>query len=83
MSVGRDTLWPELTPSLITLTDTALPALPGVAGILSRANSALRSMKVHRDQILLVRPDRYVAAAFWPEDAARTVKGYRDKLGRV
>lgn len=80
MSAARDTLWPELAPTLIAITEAALPPLVGVTNLLAGRDPSLRALKAHRDQIVLVRPDRYVAAAFWPEDMTRAVRIYTNIL---
>ena len=42
------------------------------------------AIRAHRDQVLLLRPDRFVACAFWPDDPVsvrEAVRGFREKLG--
>lgn len=77
LSAARDMPWPELAPTLIALADSSLPPLPGITSLIPRPDPSLKALRAHRDQILLVRPDRYVAAAFWPDEAQRAVKAYR------
>ena len=76
--------------TLIVLGD-ALPA--EVAGVRTlcpdrrhpaETKAPMAALRAHRDQVLLVRPDRYVAAAFWPDDAESVraaVAGFRSELG--
>ena len=40
-----------------------------------------KTLRTHRDQILLVRPDRYVAAAIDPSDLAQALDAYAAVLG--
>lgn len=70
-------LWRALVPSRLRLLqpnatpgdDTAQRALRRVA--LAAGDPHARPLLTHRDQILLIRPDRYVAGAFFPDDASR------------
>jgi 3-(3-hydroxy-phenyl)propionate hydroxylase len=80
------TLWPELSPTLISLTSlTSLtsksehkPPLV-LRGELLDPDIAL-PLLAHRDQILLVRPDRYAAVAFYPEQMQAVVTAFRAQL---
>ncbi|MBZ9694949.1 bifunctional 3-(3-hydroxy-phenyl)propionate/3-hydroxycinnamic acid hydroxylase [Mesorhizobium sp. CO1-1-9] len=55
--------------------------LPMEAVKKARPFSAARPYRTHRDQILLVRPDRYCAAAFWPQHLEDGLDAYRTLLG--
>lgn len=55
----------------------AAVALPDDAG--STEAAVFRPLRAHRDQLLLVRPDRYVLGAFAPDDA----DGFRRALQRL
>ncbi|MWB79105.1 bifunctional 3-(3-hydroxy-phenyl)propionate/3-hydroxycinnamic acid hydroxylase [Pseudooceanicola sp. 216_PA32_1] len=49
----------------------------GIATGLALADPGVaRPLRTHRDQVLLVRPDRYCAAAFAPEDIAAALADY-------
>jgi len=49
----------------------------GVAMAEAEAGRATaRPLRTHRGQVLLIRPDRYCAAAFWPEDLAAGLARY-------
>ena len=60
-------LWRQLGPSRVHLMPGDIAAA-GAAGIKTAvaADDFVRPIRTHRDQILLVRPDRYVAGAFDP-----------------
>jgi 3-(3-hydroxy-phenyl)propionate hydroxylase len=74
------TLWPELSPTLISLTSKAEHESPLVLrGELLDFDIAL-ALLAHRDQILLVRPDRYAAVAFYPEQMQAVVTAFRAQL---
>jgi len=77
---NADMLWPELDPVLIS-TATATNTAPShiIRGEFIEPDIAF-PLLAHRDQLLLVRPDRYAAAAFWPEDAAAVVAAFRNAL---
>lgn len=45
------------------------------------ADGRVKPMRTHRDQILLVRPDRYVAAAIAPTDLQQALAEYAAVLG--
>jgi 3-(3-hydroxy-phenyl)propionate hydroxylase len=73
-------LWPELDPVLISLVTRAHDGQAAVIrGEIIEADVAL-PLLAHRDQLMLVRPDRYVAAAFWPEQSSSVVEAIRHKL---
>ena len=65
-----DLLWPELSPAAVH-----------IAGFPEGGPNAA-AFRAHRDQILLIRPDRYVACAFWVENAATAVAAFREAMGR-
>ena len=73
----REILWPELEPTLITIGDSLSLNVDGVTTLVPEASPAMPALRAHRDQIILVRPDRYVAAAFWVEQADKTVSAFR------
>ncbi len=73
-------LWPELTPAKVFLSKWAGAVPDGVTRLTPRPGPALVATRAHRDQILLLRPDRYVAAAFWPGDASAAVAAFRAEL---
>jgi 3-(3-hydroxy-phenyl)propionate hydroxylase len=74
------TLWPELSPTLLSLTSKTEHKPPLVLrGELLDSDIAL-PLLAHRDQILLVRPDRYAAVAFYPEQMQAVVTAFRAQL---
>lgn len=85
---ARDQLWPELAPQTVVLGD----GLPAVLGGVRTARPdwadehaalPMAALRAHRDQLLLVRPDRFVAAALWPDRPASvraTVANFRASL---
>ena len=80
MAALRHSLWPELTPALVAVSGAPPIDLPDVTPLVAEPGPALAALRAHRDQIILVRPDRYVAAGFWPDDAAAAVRGFRAKM---
>jgi 3-(3-hydroxy-phenyl)propionate hydroxylase len=76
----RDSLWPELAPSLVAIGEDMPSDLDGVTTLVPEANPAMAALRSHRDQIILIRPDRYVAAAFWPSDID-AVDAFRAAMG--
>lgn len=60
-------LWQKLAPTLVRLTPEGASATDAT-GIKTAVavDRFVRPIRTHRDQILLVRPDRYVAGAFDP-----------------
>ena len=49
--------------------------------IANRADPIFRPFRTHRDQVLLVRPDRYCAAAIWPERLRDDLQRYKLLFG--
>lgn len=80
MAAKQADLWPELAPARALLSADAGPAPEGVVRLRPQPGLALKATWAHRDQILLIRPDRYVAAAFWPDQAEATVAAFRVQL---
>jgi 3-(3-hydroxy-phenyl)propionate hydroxylase len=82
----REQLWPELAPVLIHLAGPAghePPCDDGAGSVIQAVSltpSVAAALKAHRDQLLLVRPDRYAATAFWPHHAAEAVAAFRARL---
>lgn len=72
-------LWPELNPVLLSLAPRPSPQSAALHAAVLDPEIAF-PLLAHRDQILLVRPDRYAAAAFWPEEAEQTVAAFRAAL---
>ncbi len=77
---NRDLLWPELQPARVMMTEGEAPVPEGVTGLVAKPGEPLVAARAHRDQILLIRPDRYVAAAFYPGDAARIAAAFRERM---
>jgi 3-(3-hydroxy-phenyl)propionate hydroxylase len=42
-----------------------------------------RPLRTHRDQVLLIRPDRYCAGAFFPDDLAKGLADYQRHLTKA
>jgi 3-(3-hydroxy-phenyl)propionate hydroxylase len=80
MAARQDLLWPELSPARVLLMPKAVPPVDGVTSLVAAPGAGLVASRAHRDQIMLIRPDRYVAAAFWPEDAGQAVTAFRNVL---
>lgn len=81
MAANQCRLWPELSPSRVLLSPAASVPIDGITSLAAKPGPGLVTVRAHRDQILLVRPDRYVAAAFWPQEADAVVAAFRDVLG--
>ncbi len=61
-------LWQQLKPALVHLRNgDADKAAAGVIDV-AATDDFVRPLRTHRDQIILVRPDRYVAGAFFAAD---------------
>jgi 3-(3-hydroxy-phenyl)propionate hydroxylase len=60
-------IWDELKPARVSLFDGSPPADAPTSAIMP-VDPISRPLRTHRDQILLVRPDRYVAGAFHPTE---------------
>ena len=56
-------LWRKLAPSLIHLSTSPAGGAPEVQGAVP-TDEFIRLLLAHRDQLILIRPDRYVAGAF-------------------
>ncbi|MBH68834.1 MAG: 3-(3-hydroxyphenyl)propionate hydroxylase [Rhodospirillaceae bacterium] len=73
-------LWPELKPKMIGIGKNLVDISDHVIRLVPTAESTLPKLRAHRDQIILLRPDRYVAASFTQDEAASTVSQLRDIL---
>ena len=82
---------PDAAAALQSLTQTHLAGLPlahlvldftgkDVSALTPTDPIAARPFLTHRDQILLIRPDRYCAAAFFPEDLKASIAKYEGAL---
>lgn len=73
----RTLLWPELQPVVVSVA----PGEPQRQADFVRGKwidlEVAQPLRAHRDQILLVRPDRYAALAFWPHSAAEVISALR------
>ncbi len=67
---SADELWTRLGSSRVDLSGAGLFTDP----------TAAAPLRTHRDQVLLVRPDRYVAGAFTPAQAVEFTRLYKAKL---
>ncbi len=73
-----DDLFKSLHPAKLQLSFDGVAAAPYYQ-IIDKAIAA--PLRTHRDQIIAVRPDRYVAGAFLPADAGAFADGLGRKLG--
>lgn len=63
-------LWPRLRPARLRLRSEPTAGTTAVPWAVVTDQVAGRPLATHRDQVLLVRPDRYVCGAFAPADEA-------------
>jgi len=70
-------MWSALGPAAVLLTDDPVE---GIESLVPEEGQALAMLRAHRDQIILVRPDRYVAAAFWPGGGDAALEAFRSRL---
>jgi 3-(3-hydroxy-phenyl)propionate hydroxylase len=66
---ARHPLWDELAPTLVQLSVDGPRGTRGEVVHVRPCGEGTAALRAHRDQLLLVRPDRYVAGAFAPDDA--------------
>ena len=78
-ALGRDALC-GLPLGKVQIPWAGAAAAPGVASAAAQDDRA-RLLRAHRDQVLLVRPDRYVAAACAPGALAETLAAWEARLG--
>ena len=71
-------LWQQIKPALVHLGVEKAAAGP-VVGV-TAADDYVRPLRTHRDQIILVRPDRYVAGAFFAADEYAFAERFRQLL---
>lgn len=77
-------LWQRLKPTALHLCEHARDA-NGFVPSFTMSDPIGRPIKTHRDQIMLVRPDRYVAGAFLPSEQiafAEKLAGLLDPFNR-
>jgi 3-(3-hydroxy-phenyl)propionate hydroxylase len=74
----RDLLWPELAPTVVDTSGTR--GIDAVKEISILESEIAAPFRAHRDQLLLIRPDRHAALAFWPHNADAAVAAFRAKL---
>jgi 3-(3-hydroxy-phenyl)propionate hydroxylase len=77
----RAELWPELKPTIVML-DVQLTASASASHppFLCGDDDVASPLRAHRDQLLLIRPDRYAALAFWPEQCRQAVADFRNAV---
>jgi 3-(3-hydroxy-phenyl)propionate hydroxylase len=73
----RAKLWPELKPEIILLGQEESTCSTTDARSSDPMDDVTFPLRAHRDQLLLVRPDRYAAVAFWPEHWSHAVSKFR------
>ena len=73
--------WQQLKPSLIYISGEDRLVAPGASVTpVSAMDGFVRPLRTHRDQIMLVRPDRYVAGAFFAADEYDFAERFRQVL---
>ena len=73
-------LWRALAPSLVYLpAGTGATAGPGIK-VAAAADGFNHSLLAHRDQVILIRPDRYVAGAFDPRGEFAFADAFQELL---
>jgi 3-(3-hydroxy-phenyl)propionate hydroxylase len=78
-------VWRRLSPRLVRLVlDDRLPRLTDGTEAVADADGRLEAaLGTCAGQAILVRPDRYVAAVFDPEDEAKVARELEQRLGRI
>jgi 3-(3-hydroxy-phenyl)propionate hydroxylase len=76
----RAELWPELNPKIVMLGCQQLTASAPDPCSGSADDDVAFPLRAHRDQLLLIRPDRYAALAFWPEQCRQAVSDFREAV---
>ena len=57
-------LWPELGCKIVAIGERLIDATDDVIRLQPKSDATVTQLRSHRDQIILIRPDRYVAASF-------------------
>ena len=73
-------LWPELAIKIIAIGYNLVDSSDGVVRLNPIQDSTLMKIRSHRDQALLIRPDRYVAASFDRSNLQDTIKTFQEFL---
>ncbi|MBM86004.1 MAG: 3-(3-hydroxyphenyl)propionate hydroxylase [Rhodospirillaceae bacterium] len=73
-------VWSVLQPTPVAITKNSVTVTKDVAVLAPQPDHAWKTLRAHRDQIMLVRPDRYVAAACWPGEVAEMARSFCDIL---
>jgi 3-(3-hydroxy-phenyl)propionate hydroxylase len=74
-------IWHQLKPSLVYIGGEDRPAAPDASvTAITAMDGFIRPLRTHRDQIMLVRPDRYVAGAFFAADEYDFAERFRQVL---
>lgn len=76
----KDKLWPDLSPKMIAIGHDLATRPDAVTHLIPKPDASLPKLRAHRDKIILVRPDRYVAASFTKENSAETILKFRKLL---
>ena len=83
LKTAKHPLWAKLKPRLVHLPAREAEAGKGDVSLVRACDpTAAAPLRAHRDQLLLVRPDRYVAGAFAPEDIDLFAAQFAERLGR-
>jgi 3-(3-hydroxy-phenyl)propionate hydroxylase len=74
-------LWQQLKPTLVHL-DSGDKVASGSKSVtrVTPVDGFARPLRTHRDQIILVRPDRYVAGAFFPAGECEFAERFQQAL---
>jgi 3-(3-hydroxy-phenyl)propionate hydroxylase len=76
----RAELWPELKPAIVMIGHPQLMASASDARSGYADDDVAFPLRTHGDQLLLIRPDRYAALAFWPKQISQAVLDFRDAV---
>jgi 3-(3-hydroxy-phenyl)propionate hydroxylase len=57
-------LWPQLDCKVVAIGERLIDAPDDVIRLQPKSDITVKQLRSHRDQIILIRPDRYVAATF-------------------
>ena len=73
-------LWPELDCQIVAVGKTLIDKPDGIIRLKPIPDATTKRLYAHRDQIILVRPDRYVAASFDQYNYKKAISIFRDFL---
>ncbi|MDG2313017.1 MAG: FAD-dependent monooxygenase, partial [Alphaproteobacteria bacterium] len=76
----KNKLWPELALQTIAIGYNLVDKSDGVVRLNPIEDPTLTKIRSHRDQVLFVRPDRYVAASFDKSNLQDTIQTFQEFL---